>query len=205
VKFQLPKIYPITDAKISNLTHVRQVELFINAGAKIIQLREKNATSAEFYEQAKLAIEIAKKHEVRIIINDRVDIALTAGADGVHLGQEDLHPNYARKILGKDSIIGYSTHTTVQAIEASRLPIDYVAIGPIFPTTSKENPDKTVGTDEISNVREAIGDFPLVAIGGINLDNFQTVFHCGADSIALISELLSEPEKIAEKFEKFIQ
>jgi thiamine-phosphate pyrophosphorylase len=203
VKFQLPKIYPITDAKISNLTHVQQVKLFIKAGAKIIQLREKYATSAEFYEQAKLSIETAKKHKVKIIINDRVDIALTSGADGVHLGQNDLPPKYARKILGENSIIGYSTHTIDQAIEASKLPIDYLAFGPIFPTTSKENPEYTVGTDEIIKVREAIGEFPLVAIGGINLDNFQTVFECGADSIALISELLSEPQKIAEKFTKF--
>jgi thiamine-phosphate pyrophosphorylase len=203
VKFQLPKIYPITDAKISNLTHVQQVKLFIKAGARFIQLREKYATSAEFYEQAKLSIETAKKHKVKIIINDRVDIALTSGADGVHLGQNDLPPKYARKILGENSIIGYSTHTIDQAIEASKLPIDYLAFGPIFPTTSKENPEYTVGTDEIIKVREAIGEFPLVAIGGINLDNFQTVFESGADSIALISELLSEPQKIAEKFTKF--
>jgi thiamine-phosphate pyrophosphorylase len=128
---------------------------------------------------------------------------LTSGADGVHLGQNDLPPKYARKILGENSIIGYSTHTIDQAIEASKLPIDYLAFGPIFPTTSKENPEYTVGTDEIIKVREAIGEFPLVAIGGINLDNFQTVFESGADSIALISELLSEPQKIAEKFTKF--
>src|SRR5687768_11240200 len=138
MKFSLPKIYPITDVSISKLSHLEQVEKLIEGGAKLIQLRDKNASSKDFYEAAKKVIEFARPKKVKIIINDRVDIALVLKADGVHLGQDDLPPPHARKILGNKAIIGFSTHTLSQAVEAVNLPIDYLAIGPIFPTSSKE-------------------------------------------------------------------
>lgn len=198
-----PKIYPITNTRITNLSHAEQVKILIEGGAKFIQLREKFLSPKEFFAQAEEAIMIARKYGVKIIINDRVDIALALKADGVHLGQDDLPPQKAREILGKKAIIGFSTHNVEQAIEAVKLPVDYIAIGPVFTTKTKENPDEIVGTEGVKEVRQAIGDFPLVAIGGINLDNFQKVFESGADSLAIISEILSPPEKIIEKIREF--
>jgi thiamine-phosphate pyrophosphorylase len=201
IMFLLPKIYPITDCRITKLSHAAQVKKLIDGGAEIIQLREKFASPKEFYEDAKIAVTIAKQEDVKIIINDRVDIALAVKADGVHLGQDDLPPIYARKVLGENTIIGFSTHTVKQAIEAIKLPIDYIAIGPIFATVTKENPDETVGIDGLKDVRKAIANFPLVAIGGITLENVGEVLQI-ADSIALISAVLKEP--IEESVRNFI-
>lgn len=199
----LPEIYPITDTRLINLSHAEQVKRLIEGGAKMIQLREKWASPKDFYEQAKESLEIARKSNVKIIINDRVDIALALKADGVHLGQDDLSPEYARKILGDKAIIGFSTHNLKQAIEAVKFPIDYLAIGPVFATKTKENPDNIIGIESIKNIREAIGDFPLVAIGGINLDNFREVLDAGANSAAIISDLVSDADKITQKLREF--
>jgi thiamine-phosphate pyrophosphorylase len=141
----------------------------------------------EFYEEAKAA----QQSGVRLIVNDRVDIALAAGAAGVHLGQDDLSPEAARKLLGSDAIIGYSTHNIDQAISAIKLPIDYLAIGPIFSTTTKTDTAPVLGLDGLRAVRRTIGQFPLVAIGGITLNNAREIIDAGADSIAVISALLS--------------
>lgn len=199
-----PKIYPITDTQITNLSHAEQVELLIEGGAKFIQLREKFLSPKDFFTQAEEAIKVARKYDVKIIINDRVDIALSLKADGVHLGQDDLPPESARKILGENAIIGFSTHNVEQAIKAAKLPINYVAIGPVFATKTKENPDEVVGIKGVEKVRQAIGNFPLVAIGGITLDNFRQVFESGANSLAIISEILSPPENISEKLRKLL-
>ena len=200
----LRKIYPITDARLSKLSHAEQVGKLVEGGAEIIQLREKYAAPREFYESAKKVLEIARPHNVKIIINDRVDIALALKADGVHLGQDDLPPEHARKILGEKAIIGFSTHNIKQAISAAKLPINYLAIGPVFPTKTKENPDETVGVKGVEKVREAVGDFPLVAIGGISSENFRDVLNAGANSVAVISDLLSVAEKITERMQLFL-
>jgi len=203
LNFELSKIYPITDTRIAKLSHTEQVKRLIAGGATIIQLREKYAAPKNFFADAKEALIIARKTDVKIIINDRVDIALALKADGVHLGQDDLPSAYARKILGEKAIIGFSTHNLKQAAEALKLPIDYLAIGPVFTTKTKENPEETVGVEILKKVREAIGDFPLVAIGGITLENFREVLNEGADLVAVIGDLLSEPDKITEKMRKF--
>ena len=203
MNFNLPKIYPITDARLSKISHAEQVERLISGGAEFIQIREKYAAPQEFYESAREVLRIARNGSTKIVINDRVDIALALGADGVHLGQDDLPPAEARKVLGEKAIIGFSTHNVRQAIEAVRLPIDYVAVGPIFATTTKENPDETIGLDGLKKVRTAIGDFPLVAIGGINLRNFRDVLNAGANSVAVIKDLLYDVEKISEKMREF--
>ncbi len=184
---------------MTKISHAEQVEKLIEGGAKIVQLREKYAAPKDFYESAKKALKIARRQNVKIIINDRVDIALVLKADGVHLGQDDLPPKNAREILGEKAIIGFSTHNIKQAISAVKLPINYLAIGPVFATKTKENPDEIVGIEGVKKVREAVGDFPLVAIGGITLENFQDVLDAGANSVAIISDLLSDAEKIAEK------
>jgi thiamine-phosphate pyrophosphorylase len=143
--------------------------------------------AVEFYEQAKAA----KQSGVQLIINDRVDIALAVGASGVHLGQDDMPPEAARKLLGPQSIIGYSTHNVDQAISAAKLPIDYLAIGPIFSTMTKSDTAPVLGLEGLRAVRRAIGEFPLVAIGGITSANAREVIDAGADSVAVISALLS--------------
>ena len=196
MKFTLPKIYPITDTRISGLSHIEQVRRLIAGGATLIQLREKNAPAGEFYDAALGSIALARAHGVKIVINDRVDIAVASGADGVHLGQDDLPPDQARRLLGERAVIGFSTHSVEQAREAIGLPVDYIAIGPIFGTTTKDNPDPVVGLEGLIAVREAIGEFPLVAIGGITQANTRTVLNAGANSVAIISDLLRDSGEI---------
>jgi thiamine-phosphate pyrophosphorylase len=185
---QLPRVYPITDIQISGLSHADQVRLLADGGATFVQLREKTLPAVNFYREAKAAAEISG---VRIIINDRADVALAVKAAGVHLGQDDLPPEAARTLLGDEAIIGYSTHNIAQAQAAASLPVDYIAIGPIFRTTTKANPDPEVGLNGLRAVRNAIGDIPLVAIGGITPKNAAAVIDAGADSVAVVSGLLS--------------
>lgn len=187
---EIPCFYPITDVKRSGLSHSRQVAFLIECGAKLIQLRDKSASGRQFYEATVESLKTAKGTGALIIINDRVDVAITAGADGVHLGQDDLPPAVARRLLGVERIIGYSTHTPMQAELAEKEPVDYVAIGPVFSTSSKENPDPAIGLATVSQVR-AIVTRPLVAIGGITLENASEVLSAGADSVAVISDIYS--------------
>ena len=194
--FQLPRVYPITDAQLSGLSHAEQVRRLSLGGASLIQLREKHLPALDFLEQSKAAVAAARQTGVQLLINDRVDIAIAAEAAGVHLGQDDMPPEAARKLLGPDAIIGYSTHNVNQAISATKLPIDYLAIGPIFSTTTKRDTAPVLGLEGLRAVRDAIGDFPLVAIGGITEANAREVLEAGADSIAVISALLSDPEQI---------
>jgi thiamine-phosphate pyrophosphorylase len=124
-----------------------------------------------------------------VIVNDRVDVALLASASGVHLGQTDLPPADARRIFGADRIVGFSTHNFEQAIEADKLPVDYIAVGPIFATSTKQNPDPVVGLSILSEICRAVHK-PVVAIGGINLEHAKDVFEAGAASLAVIRDLL---------------
>lgn len=198
--FQLPKLYPITDRRLSGLSHAEQVRRLAAGGAILVQLREKHSGAREFYEEAKTALDVARACGVRLIINDRVDIAFALGADGVHLGQDDLPPEAARRILGEKAIIGFSTHNLEQAKKAARLSVDYIALGPVFATVSKENPDPVLGLAALKNVRAALlATTPLVAIGGINAEKIQEVLAAGANSVAVIGMLLAEPEKISER------
>lgn len=201
--FSLPKIYPITDQRISGLTHRDQAEQLAAGGAEILQLREKNMSPRAFFEQAKAVVSAVRDFGVTIIINDRVDFALALNADGVHLGQGDLPPEFARKILGNDAIIGYSTHSVAQAAAALALPIDYIAIGPIFATHSKNGHAEVIGLDGLRAVRRKSGDFPLVAIGGIDRSNILSVLECGADSAAMIGDIVGRDASIAEQMKEF--
>jgi thiamine-phosphate pyrophosphorylase len=202
----LPKLYAITDARLTGLSHAEQVARLRDGGAKFIQLREKHLSPREFYNEAEAALAVARERGVRLIINDRADIALALGADGLHLGQDDLDPVAARRLLGDRFIIGYSTHTIAQAIEAARLPIDYIALGPIFDTHTKENPDPTVGLEALRRVRDTIDpSVMLVAIGGITQTTARAALDAGADSLAVVSALLDTPDLIAERTKKFRQ
>ena len=203
--FILPKLYPITDVRLAGLSHSEQINRFISGGATLIQLREKNASAREFYEDAKEALQIARTRGARLIINDRVDIALALKADGVHLGQDDMPPDAARELLGREAIIGFSSHNVAQAVDALDQPIDYLAIGPIYSTSTKENPDAVVGLDGLRRVRLAVGSLPLVAIGGITRARAREVLAAGADSIACISELLASDEGIETRMREFFR
>jgi len=198
VSLDLPKVYPITDTRLSGLSHAQQVARLINGGASLIQLRDKDATPQEFYREAAAALQIARDHNARLIINDRVDIALALRADGVHLGQTDLPVEAARRLLGKDAIIGFSTHNLQQAKSATAMPVDYIAFGPVFQTSSKENPDPVAGLSALREVRAIVGSVPLVAIGGITAASAVEVLRAGADALAIIAELLADPMKIEE-------
>ena len=196
----LPKIYPITNVELSGLSHADQVRTLADAGCRFVQIREKSASSREIFDAVVDSVSIAKKRGMKIIVNDRVDIAIAAHAHGVHLGQDDLPPLEARKLLGDGAIIGYSTHSVEQSIEASRMPIDYLAIGPIFATATKKDTDPVVGLEGLRRVRDAIGDFPLVAIGGIDITNVRSVLAAGADSTAIISDLFAPGTRLVERF-----
>jgi thiamine-phosphate pyrophosphorylase len=205
LKLELPKIYPITDRDVSGLSHLEQVRRLADGGATMIQIREKTAPASEFYRDALEVVAFARERGLRIIINDRVDVAMAVGADGVHLGQHDLPPEEARRLLGNTAIVGFSTHSIEQASRAVAGPVDYIAIGPVFPTSTKAKPDPVVGLDGVRAVRSAIGDFPLVAIGGIDRETVNGVISAGADSVAIISDLLSDPDAIAARMGQFIQ
>lgn len=182
-----PRLYALTDASAPG-SHVEQVREYADAGVRIIQVRDKLASSRALYETVVAALEITRPRGVRLIVNDRVDVALAAGADGVHVGQDDLPAESAREILGPLAIIGISTHSLAQAAAAAGLPVDYVAIGPVFATSTKANPDPVVGLEGLRAVRAAVTT-PLVAIGGITLEKAPDVFAAGADSVAVVSDL----------------
>jgi thiamine-phosphate pyrophosphorylase len=204
-RFRLPRVYALTDVQLSGLPHAEQVDLLASGGASLIQLREKRMPALEFYEQAKAAVVVAERCGVRLIINDRVDVAIAVGAHGVHLGQDDLPPLAARKLLGEAAIVGYSTHNVDQALEAVTLPIDYLAFGPIFQTTTKTDTSPVLGLEGLRAVRSVIGDFPLVAIGGITHANARDAIKAGADSVAVISALLPDPNRIPRLTRTLIQ
>jgi thiamine-phosphate pyrophosphorylase len=202
-KFVLPPIYPITDPR-SGLSHREQVARLIAGGAKIIQFRDKEASPRDFYEAAQETIELTRRHGVPLIVNDRVDIALAIKAAGVHLGQDDLPPYKAREILGESAIIGFSTHSVEQAAGAAAWPVDYIAIGPIFVTQTKADPEPTVGLDGLAAVRNTARNKPIVAIGGINAQNIRAVLDAGADSAAMIASIVSDAASIETRMREFV-
>jgi len=206
LRFILPKIYPITDTGLSGLSHAEQTGRLIDGGATLIQLRDKTGAANDFFEDASAAVEVAHRRGARVIVNDRVDIALMIGADGVHLGQEDLPTAEARRLLGASAIIGFSTHTTAQVEAAARMSeLDYIAFGPIFPTASKVAPDPAVGLEGLKTIRSLVGSLPLVAIGGINAKTLSQVLGSGADSVAVIGELYRSGPEIAGTFKRLTE
>ncbi len=202
--FHLPKVYPITDTNLSGLSHAEQIDRLIAGGATLIQLRDKHAASRDLYPQAEAALQIARKHDVRLIINDRVDVALALGADGVHLGQTDMPVEAARRLLGERVIVGISTHNLEQAKLAANMPVDYVAFGPIFKTSTKENPDPIAGLEALRGVRTIVGSLPVVAIGGITLANAGEAWKAGADAVSSIAALVSDPSRIPENMRQML-
>ena len=204
MSLDLPRVYPITDTQLSGLSHAQQVARLIEGGASLIQLRDKHAAPREFYREAAAALQVARDRNARLIINDRVDIALALKADGVHLGQTDLPVEAARSLLGRDAIIGFSTHNAEQAKLATAMPVDYVAFGPVFPTSTKQDPDPVAGLLALKEVRAIVGSLPLVAIGGITHGNALEVLKAGADAVAAVGALIANPKRIRENISKML-
>ena len=170
-------------------------DAYLAGGARFIQLRSKHASSGAFLASSADLVERAHKAGAMVIVNDRADIAALSSADGVHVGQEDLDPASVRRILGSAAIVGISTHTPEQARAASRLAVDYIAVGPIFGTSTKDTGYGAVGTALVGEaaaiIRAAGSATPIVAIGGITLERAREVIQAGAASVAVISDLLS--------------
>jgi thiamine-phosphate diphosphorylase len=204
--FSFPnKLYPITDTRLAMASHVDQVEQLCKGGARFIQLREKQLPPREFLREAEAALAIARRAGAKLVINDRADIALALHADGVHIGQDDIPPEAARKLLGPEAIVGYSTHNLAEARLAAQLPVSYIAIGPIFSTATKANPEPVVGLDGLRRAREVVGEIPLVAIGGIKINQVAGVIAAGADAVAVISALFEPARSISNNTAKFLQ
>ncbi len=201
----IPRLYPVVDAAcFSSAEDLADfVEALVAGGCTLLQYRNKSGNARVMLEQAR---ELNKRvgASLKLIMNDRADLCLAAGFDGVHVGQEDLLPESVRKIIGPDHWLGVSTHNPEQLEEADRSSADYLAIGPVFSTSSKEKPDPVVGLEGVRRARQLTRK-PLVAIGGITRANAVSVLEAGADSVAVISDLLREPRKSAEEFFRILR
>jgi thiamine-phosphate pyrophosphorylase len=184
-------------------SHVEQVRRLAAGGAQLVQIRAKLAEGRALYDMVVAALAALRGTKTRLVVNDRVDVACAAGADGAHVGQDDLPACAARELLGPNRLLGISTHTLEQARIASALPVDYVAYGPIFATRTKANPDPIVGLDGLSRVR-AIVSTPLVAIGGITLERVPDVIAAGADSVAVIGDLWPDEGTVEARVARFV-
>jgi thiamine-phosphate pyrophosphorylase len=217
----LPRLYPILDVGCfpDALELIAAAEGLASAGATLIQYRNKSGNAKVMLGQARelkkhldfhsnsakdAPLEWATQGSMRLIMNDRADFCLAAEFDGVHVGQEDLSPESVRGIIGSERWLGVSTHNPEQLREADLTSADYLAIGPVFATSSKENPDPVVGLEGVRRAR-ALTSKPLVAIGGITRANAASVIEAGADSVAVISDLLREPGKSAEEFFRILR
>ncbi len=197
---QLPRLYAILD--VSCFSEFAEMfpaaEELAGAGVTLLQYRNKSGSARQMLEHAHTLKRLVGLR-VKLVMNDRVDLCLAAGFDGLHVGQDDLSPESARRIIGGDCWLGVSTHNPEQLAAADRTSADYLAIGPVFGTSSKANPDPVVGLEGVRQARELTRK-PLVAIGGITRANARSVIDAGADSVAVISDLLREPRKSAEAF-----
>jgi len=188
---KLPSVYPILDSESlerCGISMETAAAAFLEGGAGILQIRHKGHWTRDFFETARTVARLCRENGTPLIVDDRADFAMLLEA-GLHVGQDDLAPRHARKLIGSEATLGYSSHNLVQLVAAGGEPVDYVAIGPIFATSSKRNPDPAVGLEEIRRCRSLI-EKPMVAIGGITLENAREVWDAGADSVAIIGALL---------------
>ena len=212
----IPRLYAIIDSAAYSTAEslIAFSKELAAGGCTLLQYRNKAGNARVMLQQARelrrhvgshpnvaknATLEWATQDSVRLIMNDRADLCLTAGFDGVHVGQEDLSPEAVRGIIGPERWLGVSTHNPEQLREADLTSADYLAIGPVFATPSKERPDPVVGLEGVRRAR-ALTRKPLVAIGGITRANAASVIEAGADSVAVISDLVREPRKSAEEF-----
>ena len=199
----LPRLYPILDTATlaqRDASLLSATRAFLAAGATLLQIRHKGHWSRNVFEEAEIAARLCLEKNATLIINDRADIAALLGC-GLHLGQDDLPPAVARRIIGNERLIGFSTHNESQLRAASSEPVDYVAIGPVFPTKSKQNPDPALSLAQLHALRSGTTK-PLVAIGGIDRSNACSVLNAGADSVAIIGDLYPDSATEQTLFER---
>jgi thiamine-phosphate pyrophosphorylase len=202
----LPRLYPILDAEIlaaRSLSLAAVASELRAAGVSLLQYRDKNGSPQEVLRAAAILREAFSGSACRLILNDRADLAVLAGFDGVHVGQGDLSPEDARRVVGPDAIVGVSTHTDEQARLANQSCADYIAIGPVFATGTKPDASPVVGLEGVRRAH-ALTTKPLVAIGGITRANARSVVEAGADSIAVISALFAPNESPAQVARDFL-
>ncbi len=179
----------ITDRKLCEVKLTDIIRQAVEGGVGTVQLREKDLKTRDLYNLAKEAREITWKKDVKLIINDRVDVAIAVGADGVHLGWQSLGIDIVRRMIGQDKLVGFSAHSLKDAESAEKSGADYVSISPIFNTTHKDFIVKPFGVDKIGKIKELV-NIPVVALGGINENNVDEVLENGADGVAVISAIL---------------
>ena len=201
----LPKFYPILDPAIATrygVDPIAAAEQILEGGATILQFRHKGFFSREVFAQLERVAELCRDAGVLFVVNDRADLAALTNA-ALHLGQDDLTPAAAHRVVGAKTLIGFSTHNEAQLRAAAAEPANYLALGPIFGTSSKQNPDPVVGLAELRRLRP-LTDRPLVAIGGITRANAQSVLAAGADSVAIIGDLFAEDNNVRARTEEWV-
>jgi thiamine-phosphate pyrophosphorylase len=209
MKLQAPMrleiFYPILDTETAarrGIDPLAAAEQILDAGARVLQFRHKGFFSRHVFDQARRIAALCRSADTLFVINDRADVARLLDA-GLHLGQDDLSPSDARRVLGDGAFIGFSTHNESHLRAAADQPADYLAFGPIFGTSSKLNPDPAVGLDELRHLRP-LTDRPLVAIGGITRANACSVIDAGADSVAVIGDLFPDDGNIRSRVEEWL-
>ncbi len=210
LKVELPRLYPILDTA----TLARRgceagtaAEAVLAGGARILQFRHKGNFTRDIFELARRIAALCREAGALFVIDDRADIAMMLDA-GLHVGQDDVPVHIARRLIGPDRVLGYSTHNAAQLAASAEMPVDYVAFGPVFATGTKENPDPVTGVDGLRAAKEAGGGRPLVAIGGITRANAPDALSAGADSLAVISDLFPEPctaDSVRSRIEEWLQ
>jgi thiamine-phosphate pyrophosphorylase len=203
MRLVLPRLYVILDATLITSPERDCALNLAEAGVRLLQYRNKSAPARQYLESSRKLAEALRPQGVTFFVNDRPDVAFLAGASGVHVGQDDLDVEQARRVVGGDTLIGVSTHNLEQFQRATTSAADYIAVGPVFNTSTKANPDPIVGLDFIRKVR-ALTEKPIVAIGGITLERAASAIEAGADSVAVISGILSAPNP-AQRARQYVQ
>jgi thiamine-phosphate pyrophosphorylase len=193
MRLVLPRLYVILDAALITFPERDCALSLAEAGVRLLQYRNKSAPARQYLDSSRNLAEALRPRGVTFLVNDRPDVAFLSGASGVHVGQDDLDVEQARGVAGQDKLVGVSTHNLVQFQRAAQSSADYIAVGPIFSTSSKSNPDPIVALDFIRKMR-TLTPKPIVGIGGISLDRASAVIEAGADSVAVISGILSAPD-----------
>jgi len=204
MRFILPRIYPITDKRLARKeSHLSIVRELVRGGAQLVQVRDKSTPARELLADLKRCVEFADSKGVTLIVNDRCDLVLSCNAAGVHLGQDDLPPQAARELLGRSKIIGFTTHSLKQVRRSSEMPVQYIGFGPVYATSSKVDPSPVVGIDGLARACMA-STKPVVAIGGIGLEQVEEVLQSGAASMAIISALMTAAN-LAQTMDRFLE
>ncbi len=200
----IPPIYPITDKRLSQKnSHFGIVQELVRGGATWVQIRDKETPVQELLLDIQRCVDFATRNDVVVVVNDRSDLVLSSGAAGVHLGQDDLPPGNVRDVLGPARIVGYSTHSLAQVRQSARLPVNYIGFGPIYSTKTKEKPSPVVGLTLLGRACK-LSTKPVVAIGGIQRFQIQSVLRAGAASVAIISALMRS-RNLAREMEELLK